>query len=70
LSEFICGFFFFIVGIALLIHNKSMVDNSKEFDRFVSSVNEEEITFFNRTLCILAGLITSLLGYLTMLSSR
>jgi hypothetical protein len=70
LSEFICGFFFFIVGATLLIHNKLMVNNSKEFFPLYSSINEEEIIFFNRILCILAGLITSALGYLTMLFSR
>jgi hypothetical protein len=70
LSEFICGFFFFIVGATLLIHNKLLVNNSKEFHHLSPSGNEEEVIFFNRILCILAGLITSALGYLTMLSSR
>ncbi len=33
MSEFICGLFFFVVGVALLIYNKSMVESSSEFHR-------------------------------------
>jgi hypothetical protein len=65
-----CGLFFFVVGVALLIYNKSMVESSSEFHRTSSPAKEEEMILFNRLLCVLAGLITLSLGYLTMLSSR
>ncbi len=70
MSEFVCGLFFFVVGMSLLIYNKSMVQRSMEFQRFNSSAEKDGMILFNRALCVLAGIITSVLGYLTMLSSR
>jgi uncharacterized membrane protein len=70
MGEFICGLFFFIVGLSLLIYNKSMVHRSMEYHRANSRTEEESMILFNRILCVLAGVITSAMGYLTMLSSR
>lgn len=69
MSEFICGFFFFIVGVALLIYNRPLVERSLEFQRH-SPAEEDGLIFINRILCVLAGLLTSAMGYLTMLSGR
>jgi hypothetical protein len=65
--EFICGLFFFIVGVALLIHNKTLVLRSGEFHRANLMPEKEQMIFFNRILCVSAGLITLTGGYLTML---
>ncbi len=70
MSEFVCGLFFFVVGMSLLIYNKSMVQRSIEFQRLNLRAEKDEMILFNRALCVLAGIITSGLGYLTMLSSR
>lgn len=68
MGEFICGLFFFIVGLALLFHNKMLVLRSGEFHHRAKSVREQaEIILFNRILCILAGFMTAITGYLIML---
>jgi len=70
MSEFICGLFFFIVGMALPIHNKPLVSNSREFQRQSFYGKGEKMILFDRVLRILAGVITSVAGYLTMLFSK
>jgi hypothetical protein len=67
MKEFICGLFFLIVGLALLFHNKTLVLRSSEFHRANSSREREEMRPFDRILCVIAGLVTSTAGRLTML---
>jgi hypothetical protein len=69
MGEFIVGFFFFICGAALLIHNKSMVKGSIEFYRPYRQEDEYKIIFFDRVLCVLAGIVALAIGFLTMISS-
>lgn len=69
MNTFIYGFFFFVVGTALLIYNKSLVERSKEFYPKNLSLKEiEELNSFNQFLCLLTGLITSVNGFLIMLN--
>jgi hypothetical protein len=71
MSEFICGFLFFVIGIALLVYNKQLVEKSKEF--YSSGLSPKEtktMDSLNRFLCLSAGLITSVIGFLTMLTSN
>jgi hypothetical protein len=69
MTEFIVGFFFFILGVALLIHNKSIVERSIEFHRPYRQEDKDKIIFFDRVLCALAGFVTLATGFLTMISS-
>ncbi len=69
MSEFICGVVFFMTGAALLIHNKTLVERSLEFQQH-SPAERDGLIIFNRILCVLAGLMTSFAGCLTMLSGR
>lgn len=71
MSEFVCGFIFFVIGVALLVYNKQLVQRSNEF--YTGGLSSEETTKMdglNRTLCFLSGLIVSVAGFLTMLASR
>lgn len=70
MNEFICGFFFFITGAALLIYNKPLVNRSSEFHRVSSPAEAEEMILFNRVLCVLAGLFVSIVGFLMMLTGK
>jgi hypothetical protein len=69
MGEFICGFFFFITGAAMLIYNKPMVEKSLEFQSHLP-VEEDDLIFYNRILCVSAGIVTGIAGFLTMLSNR
>jgi hypothetical protein len=69
MTEFIVGFFFFICGAALLIHNKSMVEGSIEFHRPYRQEDEDKIIFFDRVLCVLAGIVALASGLMTMILS-
>jgi hypothetical protein len=68
MSEFIVGLCFFICGAVLLIHNKSMVERSMEFHHPYRQEDEGKIIFFDRVLCVLAGLVVLVTGFLTMIS--
>ncbi|MDQ3636314.1 MAG: hypothetical protein M3405_17695 [Acidobacteriota bacterium] len=71
MGEFICGLFFYVIGIALLIYNKTLVERSVEFYPQNLSTNKIEwINIFNRFLCVFAGLLTSGTGLLIMLGGR
>jgi hypothetical protein len=67
--EFISGFLFFVAGAGLLIHNKTLVERSIEFETH-SPGEEDNFIFFNRILCVLAGLLVSGVGFMTMISVR
>jgi hypothetical protein len=70
MSEFICGVIFFVIGVALLIYNKSLVQKSSEFYPRSFRLEVDRINLFNRFLCVLTGLVTSVIGFLIMLSSN
>lgn len=70
-SEFICGFFLFLIGIALLVYNKQLVKRSQEFyPRDLSPKEIDTMDVIYRFLCVLVGLKTSIAGFLIMLSSN
>ena len=71
MSEFIGGFFLFLIGIALLVYNKQLVQRSREFyPRDLSPKQINTIDIMNRFLCVLVGLKISITGFLIMLNSN
>jgi hypothetical protein len=69
MGEFICGFLFFAAGAGLLIHNKTLVERAVEFERHLPE-QKDGLILFNRILCVLAGLVISWAGFMTMLSAE
>lgn len=70
MSEFVCGFIFFVIGVALLVYNKQLVQRSKEFyTGGLSSEETKKMDDLNRSLCFLSGLSVSVVGFLIMLTS-
>jgi hypothetical protein len=70
MGEFICGCFFFAIGTAFLIYNEPLVQRSSEFySQGLSPEKIENVNFFNRILCLIAGGITTATGFLMMLTS-
>ena len=69
-AEFICGFFFFVIGVALLVYNKQLVQRSQEFyPRDLSPKEINIMDIMNRFLCVLVGLKISITGFLIVLNS-
>ena len=69
--EFICGFLFFVIGIALLVYNKQLVKRSQEF--YPRNLGPKEIKTMDimyQFLCVLVGLKISITGFLIMLNSN
>ena len=66
LAEQIAGFFFYLCGAGLIIHNQTLVRRSLEFMPRHRRGKEAEI-LFNRLLCVLAGLISWGVGLLMIL---
>jgi hypothetical protein len=71
MGEFISGILFFAACAGLLIHNKTLVERSIEFESYLPAQKREQLDLilFNRILCVLAGLLISWTGFMTMLSA-